>query len=153
MGLYRNACKNLIKSEENPTPSYSINNDDEVWFIIDTDQWGEEIDELRQHTENHRNWFVAQSNPSFEVWLYYHFEQQKPAKAIENWKTFLSESIKGGFNNSKHPVHIQQAITNSEAAFSMTANEPDISTTELFLVGKKILPLVKEVIDALLENK
>ncbi|HEY8935851.1 MAG TPA: RloB family protein [Cyclobacteriaceae bacterium] len=152
MGLYRNACQNLIKNEENPNPSYSLNEDDEVWFVIDTDQWGEEINELRQNTANHTNWFVAESNPCFEVWLYYHFREQKPDQTVNNWKTFLGETVKGGFNSGKHPVHIQQAIVNSEATFSMTDDKPDVSTTELFKVGKRIMPLVKEDIDALLKN-
>lgn len=153
MGLYNNACKNLIKNGSNPNPSYEINDGDEVWFIIDTDKWGVQIDNLRKNTANHKNWFIAQSNPSFEVWLYYHFEKEKPKEKITNWKVFLNSLIKGGFNPNIHPVHIQKSITNSEANFSATNNQPDPVTTEVFILGKKILPLVKEDIDLLLSNE
>ncbi|HZY35016.1 MAG TPA: RloB family protein [Mucilaginibacter sp.] len=153
LGLYNNACQSLIRSKENPNPSYELNDGDEIWFIIDTDKWGAEIDALRENLSKHKNWFVAQSNPCFEVWLYYHFEKEKPKQVVENWKMFLNNLGQGGFNPNKHPVHIQTAIVNSEAVFSTSNNQPDIATTEVFILGKKILPLVKTDIDALLANE
>ena len=153
MGLYNNACQDLLKSDENPNPSYQLNGEDELWFIIDTDKWGKEVDTLRESVAKHKNWFIAQSNPSFEVWLYYHFEKTKPQRNVENWKAFLDEVIKGGFNSNKHPMYIETAILNSETNYSSTNNQPDLVTTELFQLGKKILPLVKADIDILLSNE
>jgi hypothetical protein len=153
MGLYSNALQMLTKSEANPNPEYSVNDIDEVWFIIDTDEWGDEIDELRESVAKHNNWVVAQSNPSFEVWLYYHFMKGKPAAPIANWKNFLDEKVVGGFDNRKHPVHIQTAIANAREAFSTTEGKPDVNTTEVFLLGERILPLVKHIIDVLLKNQ
>ncbi len=40
LGLYFNACQSLLKREENANPTYIINDEDEVWFIIDTDKMG-----------------------------------------------------------------------------------------------------------------
>lgn len=153
MGLYNNACQNLLKSEANPNPSYALNDEDEVWFIIDTDKWGSEIDALREHVSQHRNWLVGQSNPSFEVWLYYHFRHQKPQHSIENWKEYLNTVVSGGFDNRRDPVHIQTAIAHAKANYSTTNNRPDDMTTEVFLLGQKILPLVKPDIDLLLKQQ
>lgn len=153
MGLYNNASQNLLKSDENLNPSYQLNDEDEIWFIIDTDKWGKEVDTLRDSILKHQNWFVAQSNPSFEVWLYYHFEKTKPQGTVENWKAFLNEVIKGGFNSNKHPMYIETAIHNSERNFSLTNNQPDLVSTELFQLAKKVLPLVKTDIDILLLNE
>jgi hypothetical protein len=153
MGLYNNAIANLLKRDENHTPSYQLNDADEVWFIIDTDKWGKEIDVLRDNVGKHQNWFVAQSNPSFEVWLYYHFEKVKPTVNIKNWKAFLNDIIKGGFNPNKHPIYIETAIANSETNYSSTNNQPDIISTELYLLAKKILPLVKADLDMLISNE
>ena len=152
MGLYNNACQSLLKSEENPNPSYAINEEDEVWFIIDTDKWGDQINTLREKVSQHQNWFVGQSNPSFEVWLYYHFRNQKPENPVENWKDYLNTIVNGGFDNRKHPVYIETAITNSSNNYSATDNIPDNITTELFLLGQKIFPLVKPDIDILLNQ-
>jgi hypothetical protein len=71
MGLYNNACQSLLKNDENPNPSYAIHAQDEVWFIIDTDKWGKELDTLRASVSKHNNWYIGQSNPSFEVYLRY----------------------------------------------------------------------------------
>jgi hypothetical protein len=152
MGLYHNACRNLSKSEETPNPFYTLNDDDEVWFIIDTDKWGNEINTLRAHVSRHQNWFVGQSNPSFEVWLYYHFRNRKPQRPVENWKAYLNTIVPGGFDNRKPPVYMQTAIANAEANYSITGNIPNNMTTELFVLGRKILPLVKPDIDFLLNQ-
>lgn len=152
MGLYNNACQKLLKSQENPNQSYALDSDDEIWFIIDMDKWGEEINTLRENIGNHKNWFVGQSNPCFEVWLYYHFKNQKPGGLIENWKDFLNTIVIGGFDNRKHPIHVQTAIVNAGVNYSATDNIPDNITTELFVLGKKILPFVKPDIDLLLNQ-
>ncbi|MEZ4987249.1 MAG: RloB family protein [Saprospiraceae bacterium] len=153
MGLYNNACQRLLKSEENPNPTYTINDEDEVWFIIDTDKWDNQIDTLRESVSHHQNWFVGQSNPSFEVWLYYHFRNEKPRNSIDNWKEYLNTIVSGGFDNRKHPIHIETAITNAENNYSTTNNILDDITTELFFLGQKILPLVKQDIDILLNQQ
>ena len=150
MGLYNNACRCLIHSEDNPNPSYLFNHEDEVWFIIDTDDWGKEILALRENIAKHPNWFVAQSNLCFEVWLYYHFYKDKPTDIVENWKEFLNNVIKGGFNTRKHPVYLEQAIENAENNYSDNGNRPEIFCTEVFHLGKRILPLVQEDIKLLL---
>ena len=152
MGLYNNAFHSLFSSIENPNPSYSLNDDDEVWFIIDTDKWGDQINTLRENVSQHKNWFVGQSNPSFEVWLYYHFRNQKPPNPIENWKEFLNTIVSGGFDNRKHPIHIERAIANAKNNYSSTNNIPNDVTTDLFMLGQKIITLVKEDIDLILNQ-
>jgi tRNA uridine 5-carbamoylmethylation protein Kti12 len=149
MGLFRNACEKLIKSYENPNPEYSLSDIDEVWFIIDTDKWGDEIGELRQSVTQYDNWFVAQSNPCFEVWLYYHIMNEKPAQVVENWKRYLHEVIPGGFDSRKHAKLIETAIENSKANFSAADGVPDLVTTEVHLLAERIIPLVKPMLDAL----
>jgi len=65
-------------------PIYNLSTElkDEVWFVIDTDRWneGDKINFLKKFTEeknkNYHGWFVVQSNPSFEIWLYYHFTRR-----------------------------------------------------------------------------
>lgn len=150
MGLYSNALKSLLISEDNPNPNYSLTDADEVWFIIDSDKWGNEINTLRQNVAKHNNWFVAQSNPCFEVWLYYHIQHEKPKQVVDNWKDFLNDSVKGGFDNRKHPVYIETAIANSKINFSFSNNQPDPLSTEVHVLGEKILPLVKPDIDLML---
>lgn len=86
-----------------------------MWFVIDTDSWEREgkIDVLRSfcaeknsdiskqfdEVKSYSAWNVAQSNPSFEIWLYYHFYEVRPTEAeVEKYaafKDFLHHSISG----------------------------------------------------------
>ena len=101
---------------------YTINYQygDTVWFVIDTDTWETEgkIAPLRQYctdqnqhiTNNHNEvkaynaWNVAQSNPSFEIWLYYHIYDSKPTdeevEKVHSFKEYVNSKISGGFNSS-----------------------------------------------------
>lgn len=126
---------------------------DEVWFVIDTDHWntGNKIENLRTNCAQQTNWNVAQSNPCFEIWLFYHFNITKPLETeLEkhaSFKDFLNYQILGGFNKRKHPIFIQDAIINSENNFEKLDNQPKYLSTEVFLLAKSILPFIKDNID------
>lgn len=147
-GLYQLAIDSLLISEENPDPMYDYRTHDQVWIVVDTDK--DKMDSRRQQLLDTRKncaartWNVAESNPCFEVWLYFHLENKKPVfediDISSKWKKFVGSVFKGGFDPRKHPILIQTAITNSEACFTMNQdNAPDISTTEVFKLAKKIL--------------
>lgn len=119
---------------------------DEIWFVIDTDRWGAHIHALRTTCSQKNNWFVAQSNPCFEVWLYFHFERAVPKdQQITQgafWKQRVGAIVNGGFNSGIHPREIETAILNSEAAYSETGYNPNVGSTQVFILAKKILPLI-----------
>lgn len=159
-GLLDIAHTCLIKSDVNPNPKYELLEEDEVWFVIDTDpdktdSRKPQIQALRKECTS-RKWDVAQSNPCFEVWLYYHFYAQKPnfdsINFCNEWKQFLHKEI-GGFDSKRHPIVFEKAITNAENNFEQN-NEglPNVATTEVFRLSKIILPLVKHKINVALNN-
>ena len=154
IGLYNKAEKHLIKSDTNTNLKYELTNDDTVWFVIDTDDWGAKIPELREKCKNHMNWFVTQSNPCFEVWLLYHLHEFEEFPGIEiskNWKPFLDSKIPGGFNSKKHPIYIENAIKNAKFFFNEDLN---VGSTEVFILAEKIYDFVKdEILDALKQMK
>ena len=150
LGLYATAEKLLLPSEENPIPKYDLRAEDEIWFVVDTDSWGKVIDELKASASKHKNWFVAQSNPCFEVWQYYHFEKNKPNFAevsiSKTWKKYMSDAI-GGFDARRHPIFLQAAIQNAKHNHSEQEGTPSIACTQVFQLAEKILPLVKKELD------
>lgn len=150
-GLYKKACNFLVKTKDNPNPQYEFSNVDEVWFVIDTDQWKGKIDNLRKNCLNHERWMVAQSNPCFEVWLYYHLHSQKPkpedVEKFNGWKSFVNKSIKGGFDSRKHSIFIGTAIENTKKNYSETNGKIDIACTEVFKLAETFYPFVKSVIE------
>lgn len=86
------AEQNLINASAFDKPDYQ--QDDLVWFVIDTDKWQEQgkikvlrdfcehvnAEEVAQHSEHpvYQMWNIAQSNPQFELWHYYHIYNEKP---------------------------------------------------------------------------
>ncbi|MBQ6254915.1 MAG: RloB domain-containing protein [Bacteroidales bacterium] len=134
---------------------------DRVWFVIDTDTWEDEgkIAVLREYckskntevrrvvTKSYQAWNVAQSKPSFEIWLYYHFYSEAPvAEEAENavsFKKFVNDKITGGFNYEKDPVNLKVAIANAKANYAVDetgALSPYV--TEVFLLGREIYGFV-----------
>jgi hypothetical protein len=150
-GLYNKASEYVIKTAENPNPKYDLNDNDEVWFVIDTDDWGTKIDELRGMCLNYSNWLIAQSNPCFEVWLYYHFYKELPVfeniDISENWKLKLDQIVKGGFDSRKHPIFVKNAIENSKMIFEERNRIVEVGCTEVFKLAEKFYPLVSEEIE------
>ena len=126
---------------------------DRVWFVIDTDRWREQLHEIRQDCEAHAHWRVAQSNPCFEVWLYFHAKGQLPVlqniSQCNNWKPHLPTVIQGGFNPDFHPIAIEIAITNSKNTYQATGYFPEPGSTQLWELGEELLPLIKKDLEGL----
>lgn len=156
--LKENAELLFFGDDENPK-KYELCKEykDEVWFIIDTDRWneGDKINLLKEFcTAQHCNenpWEVAQSNPSFELWLFYHFNTEKPTmEEVENhssFKEFVNARIKGGFDNRSMPIEISSAINNSSNNLDIENNQPKLFSTEVHNLGKIIIDFVGDQIE------
>lgn len=146
---------------------------DTVWFVVDTDTWEKEgkIAPLRQfcsqknasisqeydEVKAYNAWNVAQSNPSFEIWLYYHFYEDKPVSdevaKHASFKEYVNNTISGGFNFEKDPVRLETAISNAEKnKWYSVEGSPLAYSTDVCLLGKEIDGFVKTEI-AKLVNK
>lgn len=137
---------------------------DTIYFVIDTDTWEQEgkIQILRnfcdeqncaikwagQERPMYKAWGVVQSNPCFEIWLYYHTYDQKPTDNIVNefssFKEFVSLSYAGGFDYESDPVRISDAIKNSKHNFGNTSAKVGKYTTEMHMLAEEIYSFVKE---------
>lgn len=156
----------LARSElldETRTHTLDFMQNDKVWFAIDTDTWEDEgkiqplrdfcsyqnshisdkYDELKPYTA----WSVAQSNPCFEIWLYYHLYDTVPdieeIKEHPSVKAFVNHCIAGGFDYQKDPARLKDAIENAENVFCRKGNgNPELFSTEQYLLGKEIFGFV-----------
>lgn len=155
--LMEAACADFFGTDERKAV-FALDNKqkDMVWFVIDTDEWGGKIGELREYCLSSNNragadvWHVAQSNPCFEIWLYYHFFDKKPLAVsvaqFPSLKNFVDSMISGGFDSRKHPALIGTAIYNASANYNDQNGMPDLFSTEVYKLGKEILPFVKDVL-------
>ena len=161
LGLLNIATNCIISSDENPNPKYSFQEKDEVWLVFDTDidksnSRIAQIDKLRLKCSKKSNWYAVQSNPCFEVWLYYHQFDVKPTFEDDNicssWKNFVNNSYDGGFDSRKHPIYIEAAGKNAENNFISEKGIPDIGSTEVFRLANSIFPLLKSKIARVLKE-
>jgi hypothetical protein len=152
LGLLNIAKRCIISSQSNPKPKYTFLENDEVWIVLDTDKDKNEsrkpqINQVKIECNEMENWFIAESNPCFEVWLYYHLFSKKPSfsgdEACSNWKVMVSKCIQGGFDSRRHPIYIEDAIKNSTNNFEGNENSPNKGSTEVFNLGKSIFHLVE----------
>lgn len=162
LGLYKIA-ESAIQSESNPKGKYEVIEGDEVWIVIDTDK--DKFDSRRPQIEqikakcDSKNWNISQSNPCFEVWLYYHLDAEKPnfqnMDTCKQWKQYLQKE-KGGFDSKKHPIFIQTALINSEILFQQDEEGfPSVGTTQIFRLAQSILSVssIKVKISEELNNR
>ena len=169
--LMERANQILIGEDREYTVEYE--HGDRVWFVVDTDTWEKEgkIAPLRQfcsqknaaisleydEVKAYSAWNVAQSNPSFEIWLYYHFYENKPASdevaKYASFKEYVNSTIAGGFNFEKDPVRVETAIVNAERNFQTDKESKLLEySSEVYMLGKEIDGFVKSDI-AKLVNK
>jgi RloB-like protein len=140
-------------------PKYTLNEayKDEIWFVIDTDRWNEHNrlqplkDFCHARNEIYYGWKIAQSNPSFELWLYYHFFDSKPkendVKSALSFKEYVNQQITGGFDSRSMPIELQSAMGNSFKNFEIENNQPKLYSTEVHNLGTVILPFIKIQLD------
>lgn len=160
--LMERAKQVLIGVDREYTVEYE--HGDTVWFVIDTDTWEKEgkIAPLRQfcaqknaaitleydEVKAYSAWNVAQSNPSFEIWLYYHFYENRPiqeeVEKYASFKEYVHNSISGGFNFEKDPVRLEDAIMNTKNNFSLDKSISIlIFASEMYRLGLEIDGFVK----------
>ena len=145
-----------INSDVSPKFTLDVSQQDNVWFVIDTDSWGSKITDLRNFCKSqnagldNEAWYVSQSNPSFEIWLYYHKFSEKPVKndvdKYSSIKEFVDAQIPGGFDSRKHPSMIEAAIQNAKATYEEENQVLKLYSTEVFKLGQVILPFVKDIL-------
>lgn len=160
--LMERAKQVLIGEEREYTVEYE--HGDTVWFVIDTDAWEKEgkiaplrafcshqneaIPEMLDEVKDYQAWNVAQSNPCFEIWLYYHFYENIPnideVEECASFKEFVFNNISGGFDFTKDPVRLEDAIANAEKCFGRDEKgQLQQFSSELFTLGREIDSFVK----------
>lgn len=161
--LGQSACEYF--SQDAGKGIFSENQKDEVWFVIDTDQWNDagKIGNLKSicdsKNKNYTSWRIAQSNPSFEIWLYFHFHNNKPQKtevdAFRSFKEFLNVKIENGtgFDSRKHPISIDDAIKNSKANFVREGEQPGLYSTEVHTLAEIIFSFTHQQINKAKERQ
>ena len=151
-GLYDLA----INSFRGDNPKFAFQQNDEVWIVLDTDpdksnSREEQISQIKADCQKKENWFVVESNPCFEVWLFFHqnekFEEFQSDDICKSWKQKVNESFNGGFDSRRHPIFIEEAINNVERNYKSDENgRPSKGSTEVYKLAKSMFSVLKNKI-------
>lgn len=156
-GLFEIASRAIIPSKENHfKPKYSFMEGDEVWIVLDTDpdknnSRMRQIQIIRSKCDDEINWFVVESNPCFEVWLYLHQNEVLSSPSLlvcSEWKRMVNRTISGGFDSRKHPVFISDAIRRAKNTLEDRKGELEPGTTQVYLLGESLINVLGEKIDS-----
>ena len=146
------------------TDSFSIDADDTLYLVQDMDEFEVDIrtmfdkgDEIQQAT-----WIV--SNPSIEVWLFYHkFDTpkgyldeglKKPLSERSQWlKKKLDALVPGGINPINAFADIRIAIANSKANYKEYKGLPDVYSTQMHILAEDILNTLGNEFDEMLQRR
>lgn len=124
---------------------YQLNKDDELWLMIDVDDWKQEALSQVCLECRQKGYFLAISNPCFELWLYLHFSEDlskiSSCKDIElTLRNHLGSYSKTNLDINKYKPYILKAITRARNLHT-DADErwPTLLGTHVYkIVGKLI---------------
>lgn len=151
-GLYTLAENSFIGDK----PKFTLQENDEVWIVLDTDpdkanSREKQLKQIKADCKAKDKWFVVESNPCFEVWLYFHqnkkVEEFESDNICKSWKQKVNESYDGGFDSRRHPIFIEEAIKNAERNFKTDEKgKPLKGSSEVYLLAKSMFAVIKNKI-------
>ena len=146
------------------TGSFSIDADDILYLVQDMDEFETDIRAMLEKSGEIQQTAWIVSNPSIEVWLYYHkFNTskgyldeglQKPLKERSQWlKRKLDELVPGGINPINAFADIRTAIANSQANYKEYNGLPDVYSTQMHILAEDILNTLGNEFDEMLQRR
>lgn len=146
--------------------NYNFKPTDEFWLIIDRDDWETihklNISVLVEDCKKEKNFFMAMSNPCFEIWLILHltplssFSEDEQRKIFENKKIsdnknhidlVLADCINNGRGYNKIPdpriflPKIYDAIENARNIANTEDDYPSKIGTDVYKLVEKLIKL------------
>ena len=153
------SVKKLLKKAKEDFP-FKIT--DEFWLIIDRDDWETihkiNFDELLEDCKTEKNFFLAMSNPCFEIWLVLHLKELSEFSeeeielvykndSISNKKNYIDKVLgdlqKRGYNKNPNPsIYLPLTKTAIDNAKKVDNGEEEYPTG----VGTHVYKLIEKLI-------
>lgn len=156
----KSSPKDVYDRIENFMQQYNIEDDDELWLVIDRDRWHERmLSQVAQLCSQNRHLHFCMSNPCFELWLLLHLEDirkyderttneltsNKKNKAGITWLKKRMRDLLGAYSESNYDVerllpHVQKAMS--------IAKELDINPADRWPqgIGTRVYLLISSII-------
>lgn len=143
---YKSSPSHVLKRMQKYIKEFSLKETDEVWLVVDKDQWtSEQLIPLYNWSLSADNYGFAISNPKFEYWLLLHFENGIDVNSSQECSDRLAQyfpEYEKHINTRKISLdRINQAIKHAKAR-----NDPSqpgwscaMSATTVYKLVEKIL--------------
>lgn len=153
------SVKSMLKKAKQ---DFNFKPTDEFWVIIDRDDWADEhhinLEKLVADCKAEKNFFVAMSNPCFEMWLILHRtelssftedekEEIRKNKRISNKKHYVDVVLEEliGHPYTKRPKgddyipYVYDAITRAEEGHVEGSDLPQDLGSDVYMLVKKLV--------------
>lgn len=138
---------------------YNIEDDDELWLVIDRDRWHERmLSQVAKLCAQNTHLNFCMSNPCFELWLLLHIEdirnydmetkmavaENKKNKAGVTWLKKRMRDLLGAYSESKYDA--ARLLPNVPVAMTI-AKELDVSPTDRWpqTIGSRVYKLMESI--------
>lgn len=140
---------------------YNIEQDDELWVVVDHDKWTDKmLSSVAQYCSQNNNQKFCLSNPCFELWLILHLEDvseyskedlekltanKKTSKYGNTWLKARMTKLLGHYKESDYDTskllpHVNEAIVRAEKLDVNPADRwPQGIGTRAYLLAKSIM--------------
>ena len=139
---------------------YNILDDDQLWIVIDRDDWKEKmLADIAQLCQQNNNLRFCMSNPCFELWLILHLEdiedysEEDKKNLFENprlsthgtWTKYHLRKLMGHYQESDYDPsillpYVEKAICRAEALDVNPKDRwPQTTGTRVYLLAKSIM--------------
>ena len=140
----RSAPKYIFEQLKKFKKEYQLKGDDELWLMIDVDRWPKRELAAASSQSAQNNFFLAVSNPCFEIWLYLHHASiRKKSISSGEMKQMLRDKL-GSYNPSN--LDLSRFVEKVDKAISR-AKKLDVDTAERWpsSTGTHVYKVVKKV--------
>jgi hypothetical protein len=162
-GDNKSSPENVYKQIHGFMEQYTIEQDDELWVVVDHDKWTDKmLSSIAQYCSQNANQKFCLSNPCFELWLLLHLEDitlyskddleklvanRKVRKNGNTWLKVRMAKLLGHYSESDYDTskllpHVYEAIDRAEALDSNPTDRwPQNIGTRAYLLARSIMGL------------
>ena len=141
----KSAPEHLIERAQDYAKENGMGKDDNLWFVLDKDDWGEEkLKDVYNECKDNLNWELAISNPCFEVWLHMHCWDidNSYGSTCKELKQELDQNIPGGYKVEEFVPTMNNASQQAKTKDQTSSFIPEYKRTKVYQLAEKLLNLM-----------
>lgn len=144
---HKSSPKDVLDRAVKYVDEFDLKDTDQLWMVMDTDRWEfADLQIINEQCEQNENWFLAISNPCFEIWLHAHVQDlaDMTEQTCQTLKSTLHTKLSGGYNVKLFMRNLSKAIERAALVDNAAHFIPSPMTTQVHRLAKELIKLVGE---------